>query len=106
MSSRRISEISRGRAGNFILSHDAGTRPGRHDDDAIRQRDGLFQIVGHEHDRLLVLRPQVEQKVAHDDTRLRIERAEGLVHQQIFRIADQHLRKADALALSPDSICG
>ncbi len=56
--------------------------------------------MGHEHDRLLVLRPQVQQKIAHDNARLRIKRAEGFIHQEIFRIADQHLRKTDALALS------
>ncbi len=30
---------------------------------------------------------------------MRIERAERLVHQKDFRIADQHLRQADALSL-------
>jgi hypothetical protein len=56
--------------------------------------------MGHEDQRLAVLRPEIEQQIAHDLPGLRVERPEGLVHQQDFRIADQHLREADALALS------
>ena len=41
-----------------------------------------------------------EQQIAHDLPGLRVERAERLVHQQDLRIADQHLREADALALA------
>src|SRR5262249_8326605 len=44
--------------------------------------------------------PQIEQQVAHDLPRLRVERAERLVHQEDFRIADEHLDEADALSLA------
>ena len=64
------------------------------------KRDRLFEIMGDEQHRLAVGAPQVEQQVAHDLPRLRVERTERLVHQQDFRIADQHLRQADALALA------
>ena len=63
------------------------------------KRDRLFEIVGDEQHRLAVGAPQVEQQIAHDLAGLRVERPERLVHQQDLRIADQHLREADALAL-------
>ena len=94
------SEMSRGRAQRHApVADDARGRPRRHDDDAVGQRDRLFQIVGDEQHRLAVGAPQIEQQIAHDLPRLRVERAERLVHQQDLRIADQHLREADALAL-------
>ena len=39
------------------------------------------------------------KQIAHDLARLRVERAERLVHQEDFRIANEDLRKTDALAL-------
>ena len=74
-------------------------RPRRHDDYAIGKRDGFLEIVGDEQHRLAVGLPQVQQEVAHDLPRLRVERPERLVHQQDFRIADQDLREPDALPL-------
>ena len=56
--------------------------------------------MGDEQYRLAVGAPQVEQQVAHDLARLRVERAERLVHQQDFWIADENLREAHALALA------
>ena len=95
------SPMSRGRAQRHPpVADDARGRPRRHDDDAVGERDRLFQIVGDEQHRLAVGAPQIEQQIAHDLPRLRVERAERLVHQQDFRIADQHLREADALALA------
>ena len=95
-----LADVARTRQRHGPVADDARRRPRRHDDHAVRQRDRLFEIVGDEHHRLAVGAPQVEQQVAHDLARLRIERAERLVHQQDLRIADQHLREADALALS------
>ena len=48
----------------------------------------------------------VEQQVAHDLPRLRIERAERLVHEEDFGIADQHLGQTDALPLAARQLCG
>ena len=62
------------------VADDARSRARRHDDHAIGQRDRFFEIVRDEHHRLAVRAPQVEQQVAHDLARLRIERAERLVH--------------------------
>ena len=73
--------------------------PGRHDHDAVGERDRLFEIVGDEQHRLAVGVPQFQQQIAHDLPGLGVERAERLVHQKDLGIADQHLRQADALAL-------
>src|SRR5262245_31905324 len=48
----------------------------------------------------LIGAPEVEQEVAHDLARLRIERTERLVHKKDFRIPDEHLRESDTLALA------
>ena len=82
-----------------IADHARG-RPRRHDDDAVGQRDRLFQVVGDEQHRLAVPAPEVEQQIAHDLPGLGIERPERLVHQEDPGIADQDLGKADALALA------
>ena len=95
-----LGNVARARQRHPPVADDARRRPRRHDDDAVGERDRLFQVVGDEQHRLAVGAPQVEQQIAHDLPGLRVERAERLVHQQDFRIADQHLREADALALA------
>jgi hypothetical protein len=55
--------------------------------------------VGDEHHRLAVRGPEIEEQVAHDLARLRIERAEGFVHQENLGVADQRLGERNALAL-------
>ncbi len=98
--SSRISAMSRGRGSvTREVADDAGGRPGRHHHHPVGQRDRLLEVVGDEHHRLAVLRPEVEQQVAHDLPGLRVERPERLVHQQDLGVADQHLRQRDALAL-------
>ena len=94
-----LGDIARPRDRNPPVADDARRRPRRHDHHAVGQRDRLLKIVGDEHHRLAVGAPQVEQQIAHDLTGLRIERTERLVHQQDFRIADQHLGETNALAL-------
>ena len=95
-----LGDVARARQRHAPVADDARRRPRRHDDDAVGQRDRLFQVVGDEQHRLAVGAPQIEQQIAHDLPRLRVERAERLVHQQDLRIADQHLRQPDALALA------
>src|SRR5438093_4469432 len=53
-----------------------------------------------EQHRLAVGTPELEQQVAHDLPRLRIERAKRLIHQEDLGVADENLRQADALALA------
>ena len=92
--------MSRGRGSGTRQSPMMRARwPCRHDHDAVGERDRLFEIVGDEQHRLAVGIPQFQQQVAHDLPGLRVERAERLVHQKDFWIADQDLREADALAL-------
>src|SRR5579872_4364095 len=82
------------------VADDARGRTRGHDHDAISERDRLFEIVGDEQHRLAVGAPEFEQEIAHDLAGLGIERSERLVHQENFGVADQDLRKPDALALA------
>src|SRR5262245_47246187 len=95
-----LGDVARARQRDLPIADDAGGGPRRHDHHAVRERDRLLEIVGDEQHGLAVGVPQIEQQVAHDLPRLRIERAERLVHQQDFRIADEHLDEADALPLA------
>src|SRR5437773_3285179 len=74
--------------------------PGRggHHDDPIRQRDRLFQIVGHEDHRTLELRPDLEEVVLHQVAGLHVEGAERLVHQDDLGLVHHRHRQRDALA--------
>ena len=72
-------------------------RPARHHDDAIRQIDRLVDRVRDEQHRTRVDARQLDQLFLHDDARLRIERAERLVHQQHVRI--EHIAAGDGDAL-------
>ena len=51
-----------------------------------------------EEDRWLVLRPDAQQNLVHDDPRLCIERAKGLVHQDHVGTCDQYPCDLHALA--------
>ncbi len=95
-----LGDVARARQADLPLADDARGRAGAHDDDAVGERDGFLEVVGDEHHRLAVGAPQLQQEIAHDLPGLRVERAEGLVHQQDARVADQHLGEADALALA------
>src|SRR5262245_59501893 len=74
----------------------AGTRA--HHYDLVAEEDRLVDAVRHEQGGLLVLFPDLDELVAHRLTRLRVERAEGLVHDQDLGIDGQRTRDADALA--------
>ena len=62
------------------------------------ERDRLGDVVGHEHDGLAAEIPQLEQVLLQLRARLRIERAERLVHQDHRRIVDQRADQRGALA--------
>src|SRR3954454_9738279 len=83
------------------IADDARAGSRRHDHYAVSERDRFLEVVGDEQHCLAIGAPQVEQQVADDLPRLRVERPEWLVHQQDPRIPDQYLREADALSLSP-----
>jgi hypothetical protein len=91
---------ARARQVDAVLGNDARRRACRHDDDAIGKRDRFVEIMCDEEHGLAVGGPQGQEKIAHERTRLRVQWAERLVHEQDFRIADQSLRQPDALTLS------
>ena len=74
-------------------------RPGscRHHDDARAERDRFLDIVRDEEHGLRVAPPDPAQLVLQDAPRLRIERAERLVHQQHLGLAGERLGDRDAL---------
>ena len=65
--------------------------------DAVGDQHGLVEIVGDEQDGLLGARVDVEQLGLHGLARLRVERAERLVHQQHLGVDRERARDADAL---------
>jgi hypothetical protein len=95
-----LRDVARARQGDREIADDARRRARRHHDHAVRERDRLLEVVGHEHHGLAVRRPQVEEQVAHDLAGLRVEGPEGLVHEQDLGIPDQHLGQRHALALA------
>src|SRR5262249_486972 len=70
------------RMGNVDL-HDAldARRARAHDDDAIGQLDGLFDVVRDEHDGFALRLPDAQQLAPHDEAGDGIERAKGLVEK-------------------------
>src|SRR6266545_4818804 len=64
-------------------------RAGREHHDSVRERDRLFQIVGDEHYRLAVSRPELEQLVLHQLPGLDVQRGKRFVHQDDLRIQNQ-----------------
>src|SRR5882724_5685478 len=80
-----------------ILDH-AG--PGRKQDDAVRQRQGLAEVMRHEQNRLLFALPDSKQNVVHIDLGVGIERTERLIHQQNLRLDDQRSHQRSALTHS------
>src|SRR6266850_1698156 len=79
---------------------------GGEDDDAVAEEDGLFDVVGDEDDGLARALPELDQFFLHGLARLRIEGAEGLVHQQHLGIDRQHARKRHALLHSARQLGG
>ena len=64
---------------------------------AVAERNGLADIVGDEHDGGFFDAMDVQDQVMHHLARLRVQRTEGLVHQQHLRAA--HQRAGDRHAL-------
>ena len=86
-----------------MVADDASRRPRRHHHDPVGKSDRLVQIVRDEQHRLAVRGPEVEEQGAHDLAGLRVKGPEGLVHEQDFGVADQHLCQATRLRWPPES---
>src|SRR5471030_1610966 len=83
---------------DLVFAYGVRVRSRRQYHHAIGERDRLFQVVGDEHHRLALGRPQFEQFVFHQLSRLHVERRKRLVHEQDLRIQDEGLRQRYALA--------
>jgi hypothetical protein len=72
----QVEEVARTLEGHRAHApHAAGPR--RHDDDSIRQRHRLGQVVRDEHDRLAGGVPEPQQLILQDEARLGVERPNG-----------------------------
>ena len=73
--------------------------PGRRTDDIdpVGEIDGLGDVVGHEQNCAGGLLPDPQQKVLHLVAGLRVESAEGLVHQDDLRADGQRAGDGHAL---------
>ena len=87
---------SRGQPVSTRSRKHAGSR--RHHADAVGQHRGLIQRMGDQQHRRAGLAPELEQFVAHQQSRLLVERAEGLVEQQQPRTGDERAGDAQPLA--------
>lgn len=65
----------------------------------VRQPQRLIDIVGYQHYRATQQAMNADHLLLQGFARHRIERAEGLIHQQHFRVGRQRARHADALLL-------
>ena len=71
--------------------------PRRHHRDAVGEIDRLLHVVGDEDHGLGRALPDAQQLGLHQAARLRVERAERLVHQQDVRIEGERARDRGAL---------
>jgi hypothetical protein len=92
--------VARPRDRHLIFVQYPGARPLRQQIDRIRQADRLFQIVGDQQHGDPVAFDQLRDVADNPGADDRVERGEGLVHQQQLRGQRQHLGQRDALALA------
>ena len=71
--------------------------PRRHHEDPVGEEHRLGDAVGDEDDGLACSRPDAQQLEVHRLARHRVERAEGLVHQQQRRVVHERAAMRDAL---------
>ena len=76
------------------------------DRDAARHLHGLVDVVADEDDGLLKLRLELHELVLDHLAVDRVDRAEGLVHQQHRRVGGERAHHADALLLAAGELLG
>ena len=76
---RSTMRLSRSRGQRGLDNVDQAPRPRRHHADAVGQHRRLVEGMRDEEDRRAGLAPHAQQLVAHQQARLLVERAEGLV---------------------------
>src|SRR3954452_6611290 len=77
-----------------------------HDHHAVGEQHGLIEIVRHEQDRFLRALMDGGQLALQRLARLRVQRAERLIHQQNLRVDRQRPRNADALLHAAGELIG
>ena len=77
-----------------------------HHGDAVPQAHGLVEVVGDEQDRLAELALQVDELVLHLPADERVERGEGLVHEQDVGLGGQGPGQADPLLHATRELTG
>src|ERR1700734_324064 len=69
----------------YLQIRDDPARLRTEDDDPIGEKDGFVNAVGDENDSLAIAVPHLHQLDLHHLANLRVERAEGFVHEEIGR---------------------
>src|SRR3954447_15631358 len=91
--------------GDVDAVEDVGGARG-HDVDRVGEVDGFGDIVGDEEDRVVLGAGDVEEEALHAPAGLRVEGAEGLVHQDEFGLIDQRSRDCYALLHAAAEVFG
>ena len=89
--------IVRGRGMSTVTMLFDQSRPGAHHRDAIAKHDRFFDVMGDENHGFLVALPDAQKLLAHDETGLRVEVGERLVHQHHLGIVGQRPRDGNLL---------
>src|SRR6266850_1409857 len=98
-------EVARaGKVDAHLLADARGA--GGEDDDAVAEEYRFLDVVGDEDDGLARALPELDELFLHGLARLRVEGAEGLVHQQHLGIDRQHARQRHALLHSARQLGG
>ena len=90
-------DIARARDRDLVIADDA-RRSARQHQRTVAERDRLGDVVGDEDDGLAAEVPEPQEILLQLHPRLRVERAERLVHQDHRRIVDQRADQRGALA--------
>jgi len=68
--------------------------------DPVAEQDRFVQVMRDEHDRLAIAVPHVKELILHDRLRLRVERTERFVHEEVIRSGGERSGHSDALLLA------
>ena len=90
-------DVARARELDLVHVLDAAGPP-RQDDDAVGERDGLGEVVGHEDDGLPPAGPELQELGLEAELGVGVERAERLVHQEDLGLDHERADQRHALA--------
>src|SRR4029077_3234909 len=81
-------------------------RTRREDYYSIGEKNRLLDLMSDKDHGFLCLIPHLQKLGLHDLPRLRVQRGEGLIHEQNLRVDDQRARKVNALLHSSGKLVG